>query len=150
MKYFPALLLPIAATFVMSGARAEVTHIDNEDLARLMAAGVPVIDIRTEPEWKETGIVKSSRLMTFFDERGRADPQSWLAKLAPIAKPDQPVILICRTGNRTGVLAKFLDEKVGYTKVYNVKHGIYGWMKERRPVEAAAQTLATCKLAGSC
>lgn len=150
MKYSAASLLPLVAALAVSGAQAEVTHIDNEELARLMAAGVPVIDIRTEPEWKETGIVKGSRLMTFFDERGRADPPAWLAKLTPVARPDQPVILICRTGNRTGVLAKFLDEKVGYTKVYNVKHGIYGWLKEKRPVEPAAQTLAACKSAGSC
>jgi rhodanese-related sulfurtransferase len=146
MRYSFALMLALLAL----NARADVTHIDNEELARLMAAGVPVIDIRTEPEWKETGIVKGSRLMTFFDERGRADPPAWLAKLDGIAKADQPVILICRTGNRTGVLAKFLDEKVGYRKVYNVRQGIYGWMKERRPVESAAPTLAACKTAGSC
>jgi rhodanese-related sulfurtransferase len=146
MRYPFALMLALLAL----NARADVTHIDNEELARLMAAGVPVIDIRTEPEWKETGIVHGSRLMTFFDERGRADPPAWLAKLDGIAKPDQPVILICRTGNRTGVLAKFLDEKVGYRKVYNVRQGIHAWMRDKRPVEAAAQTLAACKTAGSC
>lgn len=150
MKHAAASLAALAAALLAAGANAEVTHIDNEELARLMATGVPVIDIRTEPEWRETGIVKGSHLLTFFDERGRADPPAWLAKLQPIARPDQPVILICRTGNRTGVLAKFLDEKVGYAKVYNVKHGIYGWMKDKRPVEPAAATLAACKSAGRC
>ncbi len=150
MKPAAASLLALAALSAASFAHAEVTHIDNEELARLMAAGVPVIDIRTEPEWRETGIVKGSHLLTFFDERGRADPPAWLAKLAPVARPDQPVILICRTGNRTGLLAKFLDEKVGYTKVYNVRHGIYGWLRDKRPVEPAAATLAACKSAGRC
>ena len=40
-----------------------------------------VIDIRTQPEWEETGIVPGSKLLTYFDERGRADP-AWRALLA--------------------------------------------------------------------
>jgi rhodanese-related sulfurtransferase len=142
-------LLAFLATLSLS-ARAEFTNIDNDELARLMAAGVPVIDIRTEPEWKETGIVKGSRLMTFFDERGRADAPAFVEKLKAIAKPDEPVILICRSGNRTTTIAKFLGEQVGYKKVYNVRQGIKGWLREQRPVEPAAPTLAGCPAGGKC
>jgi hypothetical protein len=53
------------------GARAEVVNIDNAELARLAAQGVAVIDIRTEPEGKETGVIAGSKLLTFFDEKGR-------------------------------------------------------------------------------
>lgn len=143
MRHLLILLLSLFAT----ATRADVTHIDNEELARLMAAGVPIIDLRTEGEWKETGVVKGSRLMTFFDEKGRADAPVWVEKLKAVAKPDEPVVLICRTGNRTGVVARFLDETVGYRKVYNVKQGIYGWMKEKRPVEPA---LAGCEAGRHC
>jgi rhodanese-related sulfurtransferase len=143
-------LLPILLCLLAATARAEVNHIDNEELARLIAAGTPVIDIRTEGEWKETGIVKDSRLLTFFDEKGRADAPAWLEKLKAIAKPDEPVVVICRTGNRTRVVAQFLDQQAGYKKVYNVKAGIYGWMKDNRPVTPAAPVLAACRSDGKC
>jgi len=149
-EYFMRYLLAILLAVLASAARAEVSHIDNEELARLIAAGAPVIDIRTEGEWKETGIVGSSHLMTFFDEKGRADAPAWLEKLKTIAKSDQPVVLICRTGNRTRVVAQFLDQQAGYKKVYNVKAGIVGWMKDNRPVTPAAPVLAACRADGKC
>lgn len=142
----------LAALCLLStlSARAEVVDVDNAEFARLAATGLPVVDIRTEPEWKETGIVAGSRLLTFFDERGRADPGAWLEKVAAIAPKKAPIILICRTGNRTGAVARFLSEKVGYGKVYNVKQGIYGWMKEHRPVTPATMAIAACKADKNC
>ena len=81
-------------------ARAEIIDIDNPQLAKLLAAGVPVIDIRTAAEWQETGVLPGSHPLTFFDERGQADPAAWLANAKAIAKPGDPLIVICRTGNR--------------------------------------------------
>lgn len=145
MRHLPLLLLGLLAV----AARAEVSHIDNEEFARLLAARVPVIDIRTEGEWKETGIVGGSRPMTFFDEKGRVDAPAWLEKLKAVARPDEPVVVICRTGNRTRVVAQFLDQQGGYKKVYNVKNGIVGWLKDNRPVTPVA-TLAACPAGGKC
>ncbi len=68
------LLLLLVALLLVLPVRATVVDVDNTELARLVAAGVPIIDIRTEGEWKETGIVPGSRLFTFFNEHGRADP----------------------------------------------------------------------------
>lgn len=116
---------------------AEVINIDNAELASLMAKGVPLIDIRTEGEWKSTGVIAGSKLMTFFDERGQANPPLWLEKLKPIAKPDQPVILICRTGNRTKAATQYLSEQAGYKKVYNVTKGIVAWSGEGRQLVPA-------------
>ena len=140
----------LAAALLALPVQADVQHIDNEELARLLASGATLVDIRTELEWKETGIVAGSHLLTFFDDKGRYDARAWMEKLGPIAKPDQPVVVICRTGNRTRAVSDFLDRQAGYKKVYNVKHGIYGWMKDKRPVEPATQPLAACKSAGSC
>lgn len=116
---------------------AQVINIDNAELASLMAKGVPLIDIRTEGEWKSTGVIAGSKLMTFFDERGQANPPLWLEKLKPIAKPDQPVILICRTGNRTKAATQYLSEQAGYKKVYNVTKGIVAWSGEGRQLVPA-------------
>jgi len=141
------------ATLLLCSAlalRAEVIDIDNGELARLAASGVPVIDIRTAPEWEETGIVAGSRLLTFFDERGKADPGAWLDRARAIAKPGDPVIVICRSGNRTKAVSQFLSQQAGYAKVYNVRDGIKAWIKEGRPVTAAAPALAACRAAHNC
>lgn len=131
-------------------AHAEVIDIDSAELDKLIKNGVPVVDIRVQSEWEDTGIVSGSQLLTFFDERGKVDAPDWVNKLAPIAKPDQPVILICRTGNRTRAASQFLSQQVGYSKVYNVKTGIKGWIKDGGAVVPATQTIAACRNAKTC
>lgn len=142
----------IAALFGLAalGARAEVVNIDNAELARLAASGVAVIDIRTEGEWKETGVIAGSRLLTFFDEKGRADPPAWLDKVKAVARPDQPVILICRSGNRTRAATQFLSQQAGYKTVYNATTGLSSWTKEGRPVVPAASVVAGCAPGARC
>lgn len=142
----------LACSILLSAisARAEIIDIDNAQLASLSSSGVPVIDIRTAPEWEESGVVPGSRLLTFFDENGNADPDAWLKKAKAIAKPGDPVIVICRSGNRTKAVSKFLSEEAGYGKVYNVRHGIRGWIAEGRPLSSAAPALASCRKAGAC
>lgn len=131
-------------------ARAEIIDIDNAQLASLSSSGVPVIDVRTAPEWEETGIVPGSHLLSYFDERGNADPGAWLKKVGAIAKPGDPVIVICRSGNRTKVASSLLSQQSGYAKVYNVKRGIRAWIDEGRPVVPAAPALASCRKANTC
>ena len=41
-------------------ARAGVVNIDNAYLERLAAEGVRIVDIRTEPEWRATGVIAGS------------------------------------------------------------------------------------------
>ncbi len=131
-------------------ARAGVIDIDNAELAKLAAAGVPIIDVRTASEWEETGIVPGSRLLTYFDERGRADPVAWLGKAKSIAKPGDPLVVICRSGNRSKTAGQFLAQQAGYLKVYNLKSGIRGWVAEGRPTASAAPALASCRAAKIC
>lgn len=127
---------------LISTTQAEVIDIDSAELARLAATGVPVIDIRTAPEWQETGVVPGSRLQTFFNEQGQVDAAGWLAQTKVLAKPEQPVILICRSGNRSQSAARFLTQQ-GYKTVYNVREGIRGWIREGRPL-TAPPTQAAC------
>jgi len=118
-------------------AHAEVINIDSAELVRLTASGVPVVDIRTEGEWKDGGVMAGSKLLTFFDEAGRSDPPQWLAKLKAVSKPGQPVILVCRSGRRSSAAAQFLSAEAGYKTVYNVSKGMNGWVGEGRPVVPA-------------
>lgn len=140
-----ACLLAVSAL-----ARGEVIDIDNAQLEKLTQSGVPVIDIRLQSEWEETGIVSGSKLLTFFDEKGRSDAAAWLEKVKPIAKPNEPVIVICRSGNRTKPVSQFLSQQAGYTTVYNVKSGIKGWIAAGGPVSPAASSIASCKAAKTC
>ena len=130
-------------------ARAEVIDIDNAELAQLLKSGVTVIDIRTRPEWEETGIVPGSKLLTYFDERGRADP-AWLEKLKPMARPGDPIVVICRSGNRTRPVSQLLSQQGGQTTVYNVKKGIKGWIGSGGAVVPAAESIAACRAAKTC
>ena len=51
-----------------------------------------------------------------------------------------PIALICRTGNRTTQVQRYLQSQ-GFTNVYNVKEGMAGsgagpgWLKRGLPVE---------------
>jgi len=64
---------------------------------------------------------------------GRPNPE-FLPNFAAEVGKDDLVALICRTGSRTDKLARELMEKKGYTQVYNVRHGITGWIAGNNPV----------------
>lgn len=90
---------------------------------------IKTIDIRTPSEWKETGIVKGSYTIMFFDEQGRFNVPSFLKELDKVVKKDESFALICRVGSRTGIVSEFLSEKLDY-KVINLKGGIMKMIQE--------------------
>lgn len=91
--------------------------------------GIKIIDIRTPAEWKETGIVKGSYTVMFFNEKGDFDLENFLRQLNMAVKKDEQFALICRVGSRTGMVSEFLSEKLGY-KVINLKGGIMKMIHE--------------------
>lgn len=97
--------------------------------------GVKIIDIRTPPEWRETGVVKGSYAIMFFDEKGGYDIQDFLKKLNKIVKKDEQFAIICRVGSRSGMVGEFLSENLGY-RVINLKGGIMKMIRDGyRPVK---------------
>ena len=116
------------------GVQAEITHIDNEKTQSLLKDGIPIIDVRTKSEWKETGVVEGSHLLTLFDEKGNFDIEQWMADLDKVAGKDKPFMLICAVGGRTGMLSQYLDSREGYTQVHNVVRGIDHWIRSDKPV----------------
>ena len=115
-----------------SAQQGSVSNISNDELQALLDKKVTLIDIRLPEEWQQTGIVADSHRITLFQKDGSVTPD-FLAKVQKVAAPDKPVALICRTGNRTRAGAEMLAQ-VGYKQVYNVTHGIMGWIKAGKPV----------------
>ena len=134
MKFYAFKIILIINVLVASFAFSDVIEIGNIELKPLLQKKIPLIDIRRKDEWKSTGIVENSILMTFFDKNGKANTNKWLKELNQIAKKNDPVILICRTGRRTGIISKFLSEKVGYRLIYDVTDGITDWIKKGNTV----------------
>ena len=127
-------IVAFCAMLVIGAAplHAEVIQVDSAGLERLRADGAAVIDVRRAEEWRETGVIEGSHLLTFFDKKGRYDLDQWLPALAAIAESGEPVAIICRSGKRSGRVARMLDEQFGYRHVYTARDGILGWIEEGR------------------
>ena len=113
---------------------ADVRDANNQDIIALMKKGVPVIDIRRAEEWQDTGVIKQSHLITFFDNKGNHNIEEWLPKLKKIVNEDEPVIIICRSGKRSGMVSKFLDEDANYSNVYNASGGMLHWISSKNKI----------------
>jgi len=111
----------VTLLFLVTSVMAELTQVwATPDFAE---KNIKIIDIRTPAEWKETGIVKDSYTIMFFDEKGNFNVESFLKQLNMAVKKDEQFALLCRVGSRTGMVSQFLSEKLGY-KVINLKGGI--------------------------
>lgn len=129
-------LISVLLLTVMLQACTEVPYnnLDNSQLKTLLDQDIEIIDIRRPDEWQQTGIIENSKLLTFVDANGKINPE-FLSRFTSAVDKDEPVILICRTGNRTSQLARYLVEEMGYSNVYNVRNGIMQWIREKQPVK---------------
>ena len=130
-KFIKKKLIAVCLYILATQAFAEVKEADNHEIISLMQSGVPIIDIRRASEWQDTGVIKQSNLITFFDKKGNYNLKDWLPKLKKIAKEGEPVIIICRSGRRSGIVSKFLDEQANYSNVYNATGGILSWISSK-------------------
>jgi len=121
-----AISLPSAPTL-----GGELLGITPDELETLKAQGVPVVDVRTPEEWHKTGVIEGSKPLTFFDSKGAYDAAAWMRQLKTVV-PDaaRPVVLVCRSGNRTAVVGKMLAQEPGYERVYHLEKGLQVWSAE--------------------
>ena len=99
----------------------------------LITQKVPIVDIRTAPEWEETGVVKGTIAITFFSELGQYDIQAFLKELNAKVDTSKEFALICRTGSRTGMVGMFLSDELKY-KVIDIQGGIMDAYKLKAPI----------------
>lgn len=135
----PALALFSALLISACTSEAGPTLSAPEAYEHARSGALTLIDIRTPPEWRQTGVAEGARRI---DMRDKAFVDEVLA--AAGGSKDAPIAIICRTGNRTTYVQKELMGR-GFTRVFNVKEGMAGsgagpgWIKRGLPVEACKQ-----------
>ena len=119
-------------SFITKFAFADVVNINNEQIKKLSKMNVPIVDVRRSSEWNQTGVVSKSILLTFFDKKGNYNFDSWYEKLLLKIDEGEPIILICRTGRRTRIIAEMMNRKLDNV-IYNAKNGIKSWIDAKLP-----------------
>lgn len=93
-----------------------------QDAQKRVAAGALLIDVREQDEWEKMHVA-ASKLIPLGDVSNRLDE---------IPK-DRDVILICRSGRRSGAAQATLKGR-GYDRVANLDGGIIAWHEGGLPV----------------
>jgi len=126
IKIFLTLCFFIVSLF------AQLKEVDNNQLLELKAKGIEIIDIRRVDEWKKTGIIEGSKMITFFDEKGNYNIQEWLSSFSQVVKDkDTTFVIYCARANKTKIVGNFLTQELGFKNVYELKGGINnGWIEK--------------------
>jgi rhodanese-related sulfurtransferase len=97
--------------------------VDVLEAQRRHTAGALLIDVREPSEWSQ-GHAPKARLIPLG---------SLGSRLSEIPR-EREVLLICRSGNRSGTAQRQLL-KLGYEQVYNVSGGMNAWAGAGLPVQ---------------
>ncbi len=105
-----------------------------------------VIDIRTEREWQATGTIPNSHKLQFFSADGKSDAKKWLSDLDQLKQSaDQPIILVCRSGGRSGRVGSLLTQQLGMKNIHHLSNGMNGWIKSGKDLNTQCPTQLSCK-----
>lgn len=101
--------------------------------ADLLGKQLPIVDVRTPPEWAETGLLKGAIPIMFFDERGGYNVDKFIQELNEKVDTSKEFAIICRTGSRTKIISNFLAKEFGY-KVINLEGGMMFAIGQKLPI----------------
>jgi len=90
-----------------------------------------LIDVRSEMEYLFVGHPKDALLIPWQDGEYFDINPDFLGHVRKASSVNRPVVLICRSGNRSKIAGEFL-EKNGMPEVYNVLHGFEGDLDSQR------------------
>lgn len=128
-----AMLLPFlwSCSEQQSAAQASlvVQHLPADEVHKMIEEnpGITVIDVRTAEEFSgELGHIPGSQLKPL------PDIENWATQIDSLK--DEEIILVCRSGNRSGHAARYLEER-GFKLLVNVKGGMRDWNKMGYPIE---------------
>ncbi len=109
-----------------------MTSIDAQALAA--DNKLTIIDVRTPMEWQRTGVAENAAPVSTQDP-------NFMDTLSQAVGGDtaKPIGLICATGNRSGMVQRYLLQN-GYSNVSNISDGMMGnfaapgWLRSNLPV----------------
>ena len=108
--------------------------VSSDELVEMIENNAVALDIRTEEEWVETGVIKGSFPETAFDKNGKFQVyiMDKIRALAAAQSQDVNLIFISHDGETASMLANSFSEDLGFTNVSVLKDGILQWLKEDR------------------
>jgi|JI8StandDraft_2_1071088.scaffolds.fasta_scaffold24547_2 rhodanese-related sulfurtransferase len=117
---------------LLAGPRATVTV---HEAARLMGTGVPLVDVRDAPEWRQGHVPNAFHVpLAEVQARGAAA----LEERGVVMTPGDTVLLVCHSGMRSGLACQSLDGDGGFRAV-NVTGGMVAWRRAGLPIESGPQ-----------
>lgn len=86
-----------------------------------------LVDCRTQAEWTFVGTpaVEQARFVEWTRWPDGSRNENFVRDVAGGLGPDQPILLICRSGARSAAAAEALTA-AGFTEVYNIADGFEG------------------------
>ena len=86
-----------------------------------------LIDCRTKAEWSFVGVpdIADTRLVEWTTWPTGASNADFVAEATAGLEPDQPIVLLCRSGGRSAAAGHSLAA-AGFTQVFNVLEGFEG------------------------
>jgi rhodanese-related sulfurtransferase len=125
------------------GAEAAPELTAPEASEAVAAQRLTLIDVRTPEEWRQTGVAPGALRIDMSQAGG---PQAFVERVLRAVEGDKnkPIGLICRTGNRSGLVQRVLLQ-AGFTDVANVSEGMAGsragpgWLRRGLPVDACRE-----------
>ena len=100
-----ACLVAVIALAGVPVAAGEVV-VTQLTVEQMKADDALIVDIRTPEEWAETGVIEGAKLVTF------ADADSFLAAVGPDLADGRDLVLVCRSGRRSGAAAEALQSLI--------------------------------------
>ena len=77
---------------------------------------IKIIDIRTQREWEEMGVISGAHLITFFTNN-KFNSESFLKELNMVVEKDEQFAIISNTASRTKLVSNFLGHKNNYNVI---------------------------------
>jgi len=101
----------------------ESTAVGVEEAKRKLDAGEALlVDVREPDEWQAGHIAGATHI-----------PLGNITSRASVLPKDREILVICRTGNRSGMAQERLAQ-AGFTNVTNVAGGITAWAEQGFPI----------------
>jgi rhodanese-related sulfurtransferase len=108
---------------------AEVIDIDNRELSNLIEKKIKIVDVRTQNEWKSTGIIKGSILISLLDKKNKFIFENWYEDFNKKMSKNESVIFVCAAGVRSKYISYLINKKKPDLRIYNLKKGINDWIR---------------------